>query len=106
MKYSEKTGEVVYLPKQSYHKVNQLYDDKRYKELCNDIDKIQNEEIKKMLKFRASLFVIFKFDKIADYYAYQATKEEQEIFEKLALVILDKDKMIENGFADVVRDYK
>ena len=49
MKYSEKTGEVVYLPKQSYHKVNQLYDDKRYKELCNDIDKIHNEEIKKML---------------------------------------------------------
>ena len=47
----------------------------------------------------------FNFSKIADYYAYQATPEEQRIFEKLALVLLDKDKLIENGYADLLKEY-
>ena len=42
--------------------------------------------------------------KIADYYANQATAEEQRAFEGLGLVLLDRDQLIANGFADIAEN--
>ena len=103
--YSEKIGKVLYEPKNTNHKVSDLYDDSKFNKLKDKINSLSvSEEFKEFLLLRAAQFVVFKFDKIADYYAYQATKEEQDIIEDLCLVLLDKDQLIEHGFADVVED--
>ena len=103
--YSEKIGKVLYEPKETNHKVSDLFDKKRYLELVDKINSLSvSDEMKEFLQLRAAQFVILKFDKIADYYAYQASKEEQDIIEDLCLVLLDKDQLIEHGFADVVGD--
>ena len=55
-----------------------------------------------MLRARQEWFARFDYAKIADYYAYQATEEEQRAFEALGLVLLDRDGLIANGFASIV----
>ena len=51
-------------------------------------------------------FTAFNFSKIADYYAYQSTPQEKALFEKMALVLLDRDGLIANGFASIVEEVK
>jgi hypothetical protein len=98
--YSDNLGEIVYEPKETHHKVSDLYQpDNKYDA---DIESLENEELKQMLRARAANFHNFNYEKIADYYAYQATPEEQRVFEKLALVLLDRNKLIENGFSKLI----
>lgn len=71
-------------------------------ETLNDI--IKNhvdvpEEEKAFLLLAATRFLKFDYKKIAEYYAH-SNMEMQEIMEKLALVIIDYDKAIENGFVE------
>lgn len=98
--YSQNLGEVIYEPKQTNHQISDLFTPET--KFDKEIDKLQNEELKEMLKQRTSFFSEFNFSKIADYYAYQATPEEKVLFEKLGLVLLDKDKLLENGFTDLI----
>ena len=100
--YSEKIGQVTYEPKDTNHIPTDLFI--KETKFDNDIEKIQNKEIKELLKLRTAFFTKFKFSKIADYYAYQANDEEKRIFEKLALVLLDKHQLIENGFSDLIEE--
>lgn len=102
--YSQKIGQVIYEPKQTNHRISDLYEDNstKFDELINQIE---NEELKKMLRLRAAWFVDFDFAKVADYYAYQATPEEQRVMEALGLVLLDLDGLIANGFSDLIADY-
>lgn len=97
--YSQNVGTVLYEPKETNHQISDLYsmDDDRFDEL---LDAIENEELKDMLLLRKAWFVDFNFSKIADYYAYQATPEEQRAFEAMGLVLLDRDQLIENGFSE------
>ena len=100
--YSQKLGEVIYEPKESKHQISDIFTPEiKYNE---EINKLTNEPLKEMLKARVAYFSTFNFSKIADYYAYQATPEEQRIMEKLALVLLDKDKLIEYGFSKLMTD--
>lgn len=98
--YSQKLGEVIYEPKETNHKVKDLF--KIETKFDEDIAKIENKDLQRLFQARAFNFTAFDFEKVADYYAYQATPEEQRVFEKLALVLLDKDKMIENGFSKLI----
>ena len=98
--YSQKLGEVIYEPKETNHKVSDLF--QKETKFDKEIQEVKNEELKELLKARVLMFYNFDFAKIADYYAYQATPEEQRIMEKLALVLLDKDKLIENGFSKLI----
>lgn len=98
--YSHKIGEIIYEPKKTNHSPNDLY--KIETKFDKDIEAIHNPELKEMFRARAYNFTFFNFEKLADYYAYQATPEEQRVFEKLALVLLDKDKLIENGFSKLI----
>jgi hypothetical protein len=45
----------------------------------------------------ASRHTIFNYEKIANFYAH-STKECQELMEKSALVIVDYEQAIKNGF--------
>ena len=98
--YSHETGKVLYEPKETNHAISDLFvKETKFDEI---IEEIKNKDLKKMLKARAVYFSKFNFEKIADYYAYQADENEKKIFEKLGLVLLDKDQLIENGFSNVI----
>lgn len=103
--YSQNVGEVLYEPKETHHKVADLYANNGVK-FDKMINALKDEELKKMLRLRAAWFTDFNFAKVADYYAYQATPEEQRVFEALGLVLLDRDQLISNGFADIVKDFE
>ena len=103
-RYSDNIGKVIYEPKETHHEISDLYEMTR--EYDVHIAKIENPELRKMLELRKAWFCNFNFAKIADYYAYQATPEEQRVFEKLGLVLLDRDQLIENGFADIIKDFE
>jgi hypothetical protein len=98
--YSQKLGEVVYEPKETNHKISDLIEIEH--KFDSDINAIKNEELKELCRARLSYFHTFNYSKIADYYAYQATPEEKKVFEKLALVLLDKDQLIEHGFSKII----
>lgn len=102
-RYSEAEGKVVYEPKETNHKISDLYE--MTDSFDKDIESLENEELKRMLRIRKAWFCNFNFAKVADYYAYQATPEEQRVFEKLGLVLLDKNQLIENGFAKLMEDF-
>ena len=56
-----------------------------------------SDEEKQFLRFAASRHLEFNYSLIADYYAH-ATPEMQELMEQSALVILDIDDAIANGY--------
>lgn len=100
--YVHKDATVIYEPKNTNHKPTDLYELET--KFNTEIEEIENAEIKDLLKLRVSFFCKLNFSKIADYYAYQATDKEKRIFEKLALVLLDKEQLIENGFSKLISD--
>lgn len=98
-RYSDNVGTVEYEPKDVERKPAELFEPTdRFAGL---IDAVQDKTIKRMLRIRADWFCRFDFAKIADYYANQASVEEQEAFEALGLVLLDRDGLIANGFSDL-----
>jgi len=101
-KYSVKMGEVIYPPKDTHHKPSELFSENDSQDINDCIAKIKDDTIRRLCEVRRAWLCNFYYDKIADYYAYQADKEEQEAFEKLALVLLDKDKLIEKGYSRLV----
>jgi len=56
------------------------------------------DDEKRFLKAAAARHVVFDFETIANYYAHSSAGC-QEQFEKSALVIIDFNKAIENGYA-------
>lgn len=98
---SVEIGTVIYEPNETNHDIEDLYSvDREY--LDEIISEIKNSKVREMLELRRKLFVTWNYSKLADYYAYQATKQEQAAFEALGLVLLDKDQLIENGFSDLI----
>lgn len=104
--YSPNVGEVLYEPKETKHKPEELFKNEAAAALESEIALIQDKGIQKLLRARLAFFTAFNFSKIADYYAYQAKPEEKALFEKLALVLLDRDALIANGFAAIVEEVK
>jgi hypothetical protein len=101
--FNQKLGEVLYEPKDTNHKTEDLYEWNQNKiKLQNQIEQIKDLKLRELLKARLSYFCIFNYSKIADYYAYQADKDTKILFEKLGLVLLDKDQLVANGFADLL----
>lgn len=92
----EELGTTYYEPVENDYKITDLY--KEYDELSELKDMTDNEDLKRLIDLRLAWFCEFDFKKIADYYAYKADDIEQQIFEKLGLVLLDKNQMIESGF--------
>lgn len=71
------------------------------KNLINEIEVLKApNELKEILKIRASFFTDFNFQKIADYYSRQ-NKDLKQIFEKLGMVILAPKDALEKGFVEI-----
>lgn len=102
-RYSKAIGKVIYEPKATAWSVQSLYDAPP-RRLAKLVSTIKNPELREMLELRAAWFAEWRFDRLADYYAYQAKPEEQRVFEALGLVLLDRDALIMNGFANLLAE--
>lgn len=100
-KYSKKISAPQYVPKDVCPNISELCQLAKYSELVSDIkaSNVSDEEKQFLLK-AATRHIVFNYAKIADYYAH-ATPEMQNLMEKSALVILDLDDAIANGYVQL-----
>lgn len=109
-RYTRKIEAPIYEPKGDKPNPDELYDRKKYEDLVDEIlGSDLPEEEKEFLIVAAGRHIVFSYEKIAEYYAH-AAKKVQGLMERSALVIIDFDKAIENGFtnlsAEIAEAYK
>ena len=108
--YTKKIEAPIYEPKGVKPKVSELYNQDKGLELLEKIkkSKVSNTE-KEFLTMATFRHLVFDYSKIAEYYA-QSNKEMQGLMENSALVIIDFDKAIENGYVnlsnEIITKYK
>ena len=84
--------------------IEELIEVNKTNELIEEIKKSNvTEEQKQFLIKSAQRHLGFNYSKIAEYYAHQE-KEMQELMEKSALVIIDFDDAIKNGYAELKKE--
>lgn len=106
--YSRKVVAPTYEPNGNTPEFSQMYDTSKRDELISEIDAALrdgavDDELAEFLRAAAARHTVFNYGKIADYYA-NAPKQVQELMERSALVIIDFDKAIENGFVTMTKD--
>ena len=99
--YSRKIEAPIYKPQGPKPSLPEMFDDSKSRKLCEAINEsnIPKEE-KAFLIAAAQRHTVFRFDKIAEYYA-QSDPALQRLFEDSAIVIIDFDKAIEDGFVEM-----
>lgn len=96
--YTGKIEVPIYDIKGNSPSLADLYDKTKTKELLAQIEEADiPENIKEFLRMSAYRHTVFNFANIAEYYA-ETSPEIQDLMEKSALVIVDYDKAVENGF--------
>lgn len=98
--YSRKIEAPVYEPTMSEKpNIDTLVNTDKYEELTKRIQTANiSDDVKKFLLFASARFLRFDYKMIAEYYAHEKNEEIRELFENLALVIVDYEKAIESGF--------
>lgn len=88
-------------------KISALFDQSKALALLDDIesDGSISEEEREFLKLAAMRHVVFNYRNIAEYYA-AASPAMQGLMEDSALVIIDVDRAIANGYADLSKVVK
>lgn len=104
--YNRKIEVPIYEPTGEDVPVNALTDTAKYDGLVDEIRKAKiDSEIKDFLLTAATRHIVFDYAKIADFYA-NATPEVQSLMERSALVIIDFDKAVENGFVKMTEEIR
>jgi hypothetical protein len=97
-KYSVKIEAPIYEPTGPKPHLLTIYDDSKTRKLCAEIEASDiPHDVKSFLKIAAQRHTVFNYELIAEYYAH-AEPEIQKLMENSALVIIDFDKAVENGF--------
>ena len=105
-KYNTKIEAPVYVPKHSKPHLMLLCDTTKTRAIISDVDRSQlPEDEKAFLRAAAWRHAVFHYERIADYYA-QATPDMQRLMEQSALVIIDFDSAIEQGFVRLCDDIR
>jgi len=105
-KYIGKIETPVYEPSHTRPHLLLLCDQTKTKTLVREIESSSlPEEEKGFLRAAAWRHAVFHYERIADYYAH-ATPEMQRLMERSALVIIDFDKAIEQGFVRLCDDIR
>ena len=100
-KYSMEMNIPHYEIKGEMPDLSELVDKTKTNELLNNIKESNvPEEIKKFLRLGAYRHLKFNYSKIAEFYA-QADRETQELMEQSALVIIDFDDALKNGYVQL-----
>lgn len=96
--YTTKIKIPIYEPKGDRPPVRDLFDDTKTKALVAEIDAAGlPDEVASFLRLAAERHTVFNFRNIAEYYAH-ADAQTQSLMERSALVIIDFNAAIENGF--------
>lgn len=105
-RYTKKIEIPQYAPSDTKPPIEGLVDYTKYSKLLANIaaSSVTDEE-KKFLRFAASRHLGFKYSLIADYYAH-ASPEMQDLMEQSALVILDMNDAIANGYVKLSKDIR
>lgn len=104
--YSRKIEVPVYTPTGEDVPVGSLTNTEKYDELVAEIDASGiDSEVADFLKAAAARHIVFDYARIGDYYA-NATPEVQRLMERSALVIIDFEKAIENGFVKMSEELR
>ena len=94
----------VYTPTGPQPGIDELRDRQNADKLIDEIKQaVLPEEIKQFLLDAAARHVAFNYERIANYYAH-APANVQSLMERSALVIIDYDQAIANGFTRLVED--
>lgn len=103
-KYSQKIATPIYEITGETPEVSDLFNAVKYRELLRDIetDGSITEEEREFLILAASRHIVFNYRNIAEYYA-AASPAMQGLMEDSALVIIDVNSAIENGFAKLAK---
>ena len=98
-KYTKKIDAPTYQPSGDQPPISDIYDRTKYEELTAKIHGNQDisDEVRDFLLASASRHIKFDFEQIAEYYAH-ADPDLQQLMEDSALVIIDFDKAITNGY--------
>ena len=97
-KYTSKITAPIYEPKGDRPPVADLYDAAKSADLRREIDAANlPPDVASFLRVAADRHTSFHFKRIAEFYAH-ASPEVQRLMERSALVIIDLDSAIENGF--------
>ena len=96
--YTNKIVAPIYEPKGERPPIADLIDRSKTDELMKGIKAADlPNEVAEFLRFAAERHTKFHFGNIAEFYCH-ADKPTQDLMEKSALIIIDFDKAIENGF--------
>ncbi len=102
--YTNKIEAPVYEPTGEKPKVEDLFDAAKARKLADEVQASSlPEDLKQFLTLAAYRHVVFDYRNVAEFYAH-ADPETQDLMEKSALVIIDFDKAIENGFAQFFQE--
>jgi len=105
-RYTKKVAVPQYAPSADKPPIEGLVEYEKYSKLLANINKSSvTEEEKRFLRFAATRHLVFRYALIADYYAH-ATPEMQDLMEQSALVILDIDDAIANGYVKLSRSIR
>lgn len=90
-----------YIPSEIKPQINELAEISKTNFLIQKIEKLEAQnELKEILKIRASFFTDFNFQKIADYYSKES-QDVKDVFEDLGLVILAPKEAVKKGFVNL-----
>lgn len=97
-KYTTKIETPIYEIKGERPEISELYDNSKMGSLCEQIQKADlPNEVREFLLAAATRHTVFNYEKIAEFYAHQEP-ETRELMEQSALVIIDYNKAIEEGY--------
>lgn len=103
-KYTPKIVPPTYEPKGDNPPTSSLYDTAKTDELLNQISTVEMpEEVAVFLRHAASRHTVFDYEKIAEFYCH-ASPEVQHLMESSALVIIDFDRAIAEGFVRMTQE--
>ena len=84
--------------------IDELCDKSKYNDLLRYIDNADiPQEVADFLRLAATRHIVYDYGRIAEFYAHQP-KEIQELMESSALVIIDYDKAVANGFVKLTNE--
>lgn len=97
-KYTNKITTPIYEPKGEQPKLDTIFDLEKYKKVLAQVEAAGiPKDVKEFLKLAATRHIRFNYEKIAEFYCHQ-NDDVKRLFEASALVIIDYDSAIENGY--------
>lgn len=96
--YSRKIESPIYQIKGDKPEIADMIKCEKHQQLMAELESAEvPEDVREFLRLASYRHVVFDYGKIAEFYAH-ADAQIQDLMEKSALVIIDFDKAIENGF--------